>query len=575
MSSGFRLYRRALSGRRRALLALAGWSVVEGVPVFLSGRLVALAVDDGFAAHRPWTGLGWLALFGVAAVLGAFGSRLVFERLGSVVEPLRDVLVSGIVRGVLSGPPPRRPDGGVVARVTRHVEVVRDVTAGLLVQSRSLIVTLIAAVSGAVGTAGALAWVMVVPIIALGAFALLLPTLARRQREVVLTDEHTAAVSGSVLSAMRDVVACGAGAEARSSISASLCSQVRAVDRLAAASVVRTVVITLGGLIPVALVLILAPPMVASGALTGGAVLGTVVYLGAVMQPALRGLAENTGTAVLRLVVTLQRIAATSADPVPPPPPLTAAPGRSLLVRDLTFRWGAAAEPVVRGLDLDLSPGDHLAVVGPSGIGKSTLANLLVGLLEPERGRVTLGRVPVCRLPPEARAGLLALIPQEAYIFSGTVRANLSLLTPEATDAELLASVDAVGAGPLVRSLGGLDARVGHNGRSLSSGQAQLLALARVHASPAGVVILDEATSHLDHTAEARAEEAFTARDGVLVVIAHRLDSALRAQRILVMDGRTTELGTHEELTARSTLYQDLTRAYNSHCHMPLRPVNS
>jgi ATP-binding cassette subfamily C protein len=559
------MYFDALAGQRREALALLGWSLLEGVPALLSGRLVALAVDRGFAAGEPWTGVAWLLAFGTTAVLGAVGSRLVFRRLGAVVEPMRDALVAVVVRGVLHGGngARSRPDAGGVARLTRHVEVVRDVTAGLLVQSRSLLVTTVAALVGIFGTAGELAWLVTLPVLlALVLFALLLRTLAARQRDLVLADERIAEVSGTVQSGVRDVVACGAQDEAGRAVAAEVDAQAAATVRLARAGALRTLVVAIGGYAPLVLVLAVAPGLVASGRLTAGAVLGTVVYLTTNLQPALLGLAESTGSAVLRLVVTLRRLSEAATAPAGALVPAgTLVPaGSAIGVRGLTFGYGAHAEPVVRDLDLDLRPGDHLAVIGPSGIGKSTLAGLLVGLERPDRGHVLLGGVPVHEVAPEVRHRIVALVPQEAYVFTGTVRDNLALFAPDARDEDLLAAAAAVGAGDLVRALGGLTGEVGHG--DLSTGQAQLLAAARVHASPADVVVLDEATSSLDAAAEAVVERAFAERGGVLVVIAHRLSSALRADRVLVMDGGTPLLGEHGDLLATSPLYADLMRAW-------------
>ncbi|MEC3975463.1 ABC transporter ATP-binding protein, partial [Amycolatopsis sp. H20-H5] len=338
-------------------------------------------------------------------------------------------------------------------------------------------------------------------------------------------------------------------------------AQAAATMRVARSGAARTLVIPIGGFVPLLLALLLAPGMVASGQLTAGAALGALVYLATTMQPALRGLAATASTVVLRLMVALRRLSETAE--VHPAPDGAAVPsGIDVSVRGLTFSWGAAAEPVVRELDLDLRPGDHLGVVGPSGIGKSTLAGLLTGMLEPREGTVHLGGAPVRDVPAATRHHLMALIPQEAYVFAGTVRDNLSLFAPTASDGQLFAAAEAVGAAELVRGLGGLSGEIGHAGEGISAGEAQLLALARVFASPARVVILDEATSHLDPAAEARAERAFAGRGGVLVVIAHRLSSALRAGRVLVMDGHTTALGTHGELLTTSTRYADLMRAW-------------
>ncbi|GAB3138352.1 ABC transporter ATP-binding protein [Amycolatopsis stemonae] len=559
-----RLYWATLAGQWRGGLVLLLCSALEGVPAFFSGRLVELAVDRGFAAGSPAAGLVWLGLFGLAALLGALGSRLVWHQLGQVVEPLRDELVTAVVRGVLhdESPPRNQPDASGVARITQHVEVVRDATGGLLVQARGMLVTTIGALAGLVTVADGLVVPVATPVVvAVTAFACLLPSLARRQRAAAIAEEHMAATAGASLSGLRDVVACGGEPIATLAVYEAVDAQARAAVRVARSGALRSLVISIGAFVPLLLALVLAPGLVARGELTAGAALGALVYLATTMQPALRGLAATASTVVLRLLVALRRLSETAR--VPEAQDGAARPrGADVRLRGLTFGWGAAAEPVLRDLDLDLRPGDHLAVVGPSGIGKSTLAGLVTGMLAPQEGRVLLGGVPVRDVPPALRHELVALIPQEAYVFAGTVRDNLALFAPGASDAVLLAAVTAIGADDLLRRLGGLDGTIGHGGEGVSAGEAQQLALARVYATSARVVILDEATSHLDPPSEARAERAFAARDGVLVVIAHRLSSALRAHRVLVMDGRETVLGSHAELLARSARYAELMQAW-------------
>ncbi|MGC7093648.1 ABC transporter ATP-binding protein [Amycolatopsis lurida] len=559
-----RLYWGSLGRQWRGGLVLFGCSVLESVPAFLSGRLVALAVDRGFAAGAPLTGVLWLLVFALVAVIGALGSRLVWRQLGMVIEPIRDALVTAVVSGILRNGATSRnaPDASGVARITQHVEVIRDATAGLLVQARGMLVTTVAALAGLFTVAGGLAWLVAVPVLtALALFACLLPALAARQRAVAIADERTAEVAGGVLVGMRDVVACGAEQTAGMAVFDAVDDQARAAVRMAQATAMRTLVIAIGGFSPLVLVLLNAPGMVAAGELTAGAALGSLVYLATTMQPALQGLASTASTVVLRLLVAVRRLSEVAGEP--PDPGGDAEPADAAIsVRGLTFGWGEHAEPVVRGLDLDLVPGDHLAVVGPSGIGKSTLAGLLTGQLEPQDGLVRLGGVPVRSVRPAVVHRMVALIPQEAYVFAGTVRENLALLAPEATDERLYEAARAVGAGELVDRLGGLYGEIGHAAEGLSAGQAQLLGLARVYASRADVIILDEATAHLDPAAEAHAERAFAARGGILVVIAHRLSSALRASGLLVMDGDHTLLGTHEGLLAESARYAEMMRAW-------------
>ncbi|QUH02408.1 ABC transporter ATP-binding protein [Saccharopolyspora erythraea] len=554
---------RALAGRWRACSVLAAYSLLEALPALLSGGLVQRAVDDGFAAGDPLTGLAWLSAFAAAAVAGAFGVRLVWQRLGTIVEPLRDALVRTVVRGVLhdTAPPRGGPDAAGVARITQHVEVVRDATAGLLVQARGLVVSTAAALVGIASLSGTLAWLAWPPVVvSVAVFLCLLPALARRQRGLALADEATAAATGTVLAGMRDVVACGGQDIAEDSMRTAIRSQADAAVRMSNAAAVRTAVVAVGGFLPVVLVLAAAPGAVAAGELTAGAVLGTLVYLTGTLHPALHGFAATASTVVVRLLVALDRLGEVRP---PAPPRATAVPaGVAVRVRGLTHRWGEHAEPVLRDFDIDLTPGDHLAVVGPSGIGKSTLASLLTGTVQPCEGRVLVGGVPVAEIDPAHRHRLIAFTPQESYLFAGSARENLALLAPRADDAHLMRAASAVGADALLDRLGGLDAALGHAGAGLSAGERQLLGLARVFASPARIVVLDEATAHLDGAAEARAERAFAARGGVLVVIAHRLASARRADRILVMDGRRAVLGEHEQLLVRSRHYADMTQAW-------------
>jgi ATP-binding cassette, subfamily C, bacterial len=579
--------RYAASGLRpRAVARLLAWSVPETLPTAVFGLLVARAVDDGFLAGRPWTGAAWLGGLLLAAAIGAVGSRQVYAGLGAVVEPFRDRLVRRVIGRALTGAVAGRPESGALSLLTRQVEIARDAYAGAVLSIRGCLVASIGVTIGLLALDGRLA-LLVLPLFALGllAFALTLGYAADRQRETAAADAALTDRAGEVVRAVRDLAACGGEARGAALMAGPINAQAQAERALARAAALRSLCFAIGGWLPLLAILAAAPALVDDG-VSAGAITGALFYVLTGLQPALTALVSGLGGSGLRLYVALSRILDVDrAEAVPAPalqtkaatgpePSITAASapaagsvaasaagsppalpsGPPLSAQGLTFAYGPHAAPAVRDLDVTVERGDHLAVVGPSGIGKSTLAALLCGTLRPDTGTVRYGGADAARLSARELARRRVLIPQESYVFTGSVRANLAYLHREADDAAVLASASAVGALPLVERLGGPDAAV-EPGR-LSAGERQLLALARAHLSPAPIAILDEATSHLDPAAERRAEAAFGAR-GTLVVIAHRPGSALRAGRIMVLDGRTALVGDRDFLREESALFRE------------------
>jgi ATP-binding cassette subfamily C protein len=590
----------ALRRRARPLRRLAAWSTAEALPTLLAGALTARAVDDGFLAGRPGVGLAWLAALAVAVVVGAVGTGRTYGCLGDVVEPFRDELVDRVVGGALhrSTAEGGRPDTAAVARLTHQVEIVRDTFGGLVMVVRGFLFTAGAALLGLFSLAPAVAALVAAPmVVGLTVFGCAIPAMAARQREYVRADERLGEAASGALAGHRDVVACGAQDETAAAVGARVDAQAAAERALARMAALRSLALAVGGWLPLAVLLLAAPTLVRHG-LTAGAILGALVYVSTGLHPALHSLVQGVATGGLRFAVTLDRVLTASAVPADRPGPTTVVPNgavaavpgdpagpvatasvpavrnggvpgarEAVRLSGLTFRYGPHARPVLTGFDLSLPAGEHLAVVGPSGAGKSTLAGLIAGLLHPQAGTVRLDGVRVTGRDQAELAALRALIPQEAYVFTGQLADNLRYLRPTAGEDELDAAVDRLGLRRVVDRIGGLAAAVDPG--ALSAGERQLVALVRAYLSPAPLVILDEATCHLDPAAEARVEQAFAERPGTLVVVAHRISSALRARRVLVVDGATPMLGRHDELLVRSATYRDLV----GHWHRTAEPA--
>jgi ATP-binding cassette subfamily B protein len=217
------------------------------------------------------------------------------------------------------------------------------------------------------------------------------------------------------------------------------------------------------------------------------------------------------------------------------------------------------ANPVIHGIDLRIEPGETVAFVGPTGAGKSTLAKLITRFYDPTEGRVLIDGHDLRDISFQSLRRQLGVVPQEPFLFAGTVRDNLAFARPEATDAEVAEAVHAVGLEEMLERLPeGLDTVVHERGQSLSSGERQLIALGRAFLAHPRVLVLDEATSNLDLLSETKIEAALDvlleARTAVL--IAHRLSTAMKADRIVVVDeGKIAESGSHDALLAAGGRY--------------------
>jgi ATP-binding cassette subfamily B protein len=244
------------------------------------------------------------------------------------------------------------------------------------------------------------------------------------------------------------------------------------------------------------------------------------------------------------------------------PAPPSSGRGGAVRLDGVGFTYPGRARPALRAVTLAIRPGATVALVGPSGSGKTTLANLLLRFWDPREGGISLDGCDLRRFRLDDLRGRIALVAQDTYLFNDTLRANVALAKPDAAATEIAAAISRAALGDFVSALpNGLDTRVGERGVQLSGGQRQRVAIARAFLKNAPVLILDEATSHLDAVSEAQVRQALVAlmRDRTTIVIAHRLSTVRDAELIAVLDGgRLVETGSHGELIARGGLYAEL-----------------
>jgi ATP-binding cassette subfamily B protein len=349
-----------------------------------------------------------------------------------------------------------------------------------------------------------------------------------------------------------------------------------------------------------AIVLGVGAGLIASGHLTTGALIAFILYIDMLFSP-IQQLSQvfdswqQTRISVGRITELMQ------LETLTPEPDQPVDPGRlrgQLELADVRFSYpttnpgtgqnrGAAAErrgprdprllasvdaraatppEALRGVDLRIAAGETVALVGETGAGKSTVMKLLARFYDPDQGRVTVDGHDLRTLGLRSFRHQLGYVPQEAFLFSGTVRDNIAYGRPEASDARVEAAARAVGAHDFIAQLpGGYRHELAERGRSLSSGQRQLIALARAELVDPVVLLLDEATSNLDLATEAKVAAALqrVAHGRTTVVIAHRLQTAKQADRIVVLHaGQVAEMGSHDQLLERGGRYAAMWNAF-------------
>lgn len=552
----------------RGRLAVATLLLVAATALTLAGPAVLGRVVDAATAGRGGELLPLTVLFALVMAAGAGLTWVGVVRVATVGEDLlRDLRQAVFDRttGLPLHTVEEVPTGDLLSRATNDIST-------LTTASRYVVPTATVAVLELVLTLGALFLVspvlaattlVLVPFVMVGGrwYLRRAPALYRDLRA------HTGDTVDTLHEAhdgIRTLLALHATSRVRARLQ-------RQVDHVYAAEMRATTLrnvlrptVSTGQALALGLALLVGTLGVQRGTLTIGIVTAAALYLLRLVEPILVLLElldelQATGAALARVVGLVE---------LAPRQPVVVSPARPRdgTVRIRSLRFGYGDGDVLHGIDLALAPGERLAVVGPSGAGKTTLAKLLAGVHRADDGAIELGGVPLERITD--LRWHVQLVTQEQHVFAGPLGDDLRLAAPDADDGRLLAVLGEVGAELWVTALAdGLATRVGDGGRRLTPTQAQQVALARLLLADPPVVVLDEATAALDPAA-ARSLEGAVRRvlaGRTVLTVTHRLGAATTADRIaLLRDGRITECGTHEELLAAGGGYADLYRAWST-----------
>lgn len=562
---------------QRAKTAAAVAVMIASTLTTITGPLLIRAgIDKGVRGRSP-TALNRAAIgFLVVVALGFAFGRWQIVLVGRVGEGfLRDlrIRVFAHLQRLPMAFHDREPTGKLVARMTSDIDALTDlvqiglvafVTNGLLI---ALSIVVLLAMSPLLAVASLVGFPFVV--LATGRFR-------RRSDAAYLTlrDRISTTMSSlqEGLSGVRVVQASAREDDVTAAFARANHAQYEANMRATRVAAEYFPVVEFAGTSATAAVLGFGGVLVHRGTVSLGTVVAFVLYLGNLFEPLqqlsqLFNTVQSSGSALRKLFGLLDQ-----PDPLADHANSVALPNRGAIeVRNVTFAYESANTKVLDSVDLSIAPGERIALVGPTGAGKSTLAKLIARLYDPTDGSITFGGVNLRDATHKSLRERMVVVPQEGYLFTGTLADNVRVGRPSASDSEVEAALAKIGVLAHFEAFpDGLDTEVNERGSRLSAGERQLVSLARAALADPEVLVLDEATSSLDPGTEAEVEAALEAlmMGRTVIAIAHRLSTSERSDRVgVVVDGKIVELGSHGELVAAGGHYGALYASWTKNQH--------